>query len=54
MLEPEESKKQCYIMVGQSIKYEPAWVVGRQKFTEGDHQGFLEKTNVKDCRKSVS
>ena len=24
-LDAEESKKGCYIMIGQAIKYEPAW-----------------------------
>jgi hypothetical protein len=24
-LEVEESKKGCYIMIGDAIKYEPAW-----------------------------
>ena len=47
LLDDEESKKQCYIMVGQQIKFEPAWVTGK-------HKAFLEEANLGDCRRSAT
>ena len=47
LLDKEESKKQCYVMVGQQIKYEPAWA-------SGEHKKFLNETSVSECKKSVT
>jgi hypothetical protein len=54
ILEEDESKKQCYIMVGHQIKYEPAWVMGKQRGEDLDHRGFLRDTRLDNCAKSVS
>lgn len=54
LLDEEESKKPCYIMVGQQIKYEPAWVQDHHKKANFDHRKFLEETNVNNCIKSVT
>ena len=36
MLEPEESKKQCYILVNGLIKYDPAWLTQKDKLMSHD------------------
>lgn len=61
LLENEESKKQCYIYVGQQIKYEPGWVNDYQKHNikttqnmSVNHRGFLEHTGVRNNSKSVT
>jgi len=32
MLESEESKKQCYVLVNGQIKFDPAWLTQKDKF----------------------
>lgn len=41
-------------MVGQQIKYEPAWVSSNMKETGFNHKGFLDETNVSNCTRSVT
>ena len=47
-LEPGESRKECYIMVGQQIKYEPAFVSNKI------HKKALMYSSVDNGRKSLT
>ena len=65
-LRAEESKKQCYIYVGDSLKYDPTWVkqlpsydsyvksngIVNKKFVQPYR--VLEETNSADCLKSLT
>ena len=44
-----ESGKQYYIMIGDQIKYEPAWVAPKSRAKKS-----LNQTNASDCLKSVT
>ena len=46
-LPERESGKQCYIMYGDQIKYEPAWQMGSRKL-------LLKDTAVNDCLSSAN
>lgn len=69
LLGPNESKKQCYILVGQSIKYEPAWVTHgikryqtksqqRSRMTQGvktrEHYDLLVDNKAEEVLKSAT
>ena len=47
-LEPGESRKECYIMVGQQIKYEPAFVSNKI------HKKALMYSSVDNGRRSLT
>ena len=46
-LPQRESGQQCYIMIGDQIKYEPAWHMTNKK-------KLLKSTAVNDCLSSVT
>jgi hypothetical protein len=46
-IDPVESKKQCYIMIGHQVKYEPA-------FVERKHKKVLDRQQVGNGRKSIT
>ena len=57
-LSKEESKKPCYILFGDQIKYEPAWVKNYnndgRKSIEVTNKNIIVDTGTEACLKSIT
>lgn len=60
-LPKDESKKPCYILVGQQIKYDPTWVANvplydnyQLKKGKVEQGQILKETNSTECMKSLT